>query len=81
MILTQSKDGANLAFCYHTHFQADLSAFSGNAIPEMRILPDCERFFLITRTICPAVPHGRKKTQAPRTKPAPYEAFSGYRAL
>lgn len=50
MILTQSKDGANLAFCYHTHFQADLSAFSGSAIPEMRILPDCERFFLITRT-------------------------------
>jgi hypothetical protein len=45
MLLTQSKDGANLDFCYHTHFQADLSAFSGNAIPEMRILPDCERFF------------------------------------
>ena len=46
----QSKDRANVVFCYHPHFEADFSAVSGAAVPEMRILPDCERFFLITRT-------------------------------
>ena len=49
----QSKDRANVVFCYHPHFEADFSAFSGAAVPEMRILPDCERFFLITRTSSP----------------------------
>ena len=127
----QSKDRANVVFCYHPHFEADFSAFSGAAVPEMRILPDCERFFLITRTSSPQCGNKRlcqstwlfcfsnilktyalspsfppagsvvggfywlflwnfkeikhqpfsmaqpnKKTQAPRTKPAPYGCLS-----
>ena len=127
----QSKDRANVVFCYHPHFEADFSAVSGAAVPEMRILPDCERFFLITRTRSPLCGNKRlcqstwlfcfsntlkiyalspifppagsvvggfywlflwnfkeikhqpfsmaqpnKKTQAPRTKPAPYGCLS-----